>query len=147
MSFHAERGYYACDMAAIDTLGEARYVNLETFRKNGTGVQTPVWVARVGDELGIFTNADSYKVKRLRRNPKIRIAKCGVRGALKGPWHAGSARLVEDDADQQAILDALHRKYGWQMKLADWGARIAGTKKNWAFIAVTLGEGGVAPAG
>ncbi len=128
-------------MSAIDTLGETPYVNLETFRKNGTGVQTPVWVARTGNQLGIFTNGDSYKVKRLRRNPRIRIAKCGVRGTLKGPWHDGTARLVEDKAGQKAILDALHRKYGWQMKLADWGARIGRTKKNWAFIAVDVPEG------
>ncbi|MDH3845812.1 MAG: PPOX class F420-dependent oxidoreductase, partial [Myxococcales bacterium] len=89
-------------MSAIDTLGKTRYVNLETFRKNGTGVQTPVWVARTANELGIFTNGDSYKVKRLRRNPKIRIAKCGVRGGLKGPWHHGTARVVEDKAGQKA---------------------------------------------
>ena len=87
-------------MAAIDDLGKARYVNLETFRKNGTGVQTPVWVGRDGNELVIFTNGDSYKVKRLRRNPKIRIAPCNVRGGLKGPWHEGTARLVDDVADE-----------------------------------------------
>ncbi len=128
-------------MSAIDTLGKTRYVNLETFRKNGTGVRTPVWVARSGNELGIFTNGDSYKVKRLRRNPNIRIAECGVRGALKGPWHDGAARLVEDRLGKQAILDALQDKYGWQMTLADWGARIGRTKKNWAFIAVSLANG------
>ncbi len=128
-------------MSVIDTLGEARYVNLQTFRKNGTGVQTPVWIARAGDELGIFTNGDSYKVKRLRRNPKIRIAKCGVGGALKGPWHDGTARVVEDEAGQKAILDALYRKYGWQMTLADWGARIGRTKKDWVFVAVEISGG------
>jgi len=125
-------------MAAIDDLGKARYVNLETFRKNGTGVQTPVWVGRDGNELVIFTNGDSYKVKRLRRNSKIRIAACGVRGALKGPWHEGTARLVDDEADKQAGLRALRKKYGWQMMLADWGGRLRGSKKNWAFIAVRL---------
>lgn len=128
-------------MSAIDTLSEASYVSLETFRKDGTGVHTPVWIARTGNELGIFTNGDSYKVKRLRRNPKIRIAKCGATGALKGPWHDGTARVVEDKAGQEAILDALYRKYGWQMKLADWGARIARTKKNWVFVAVQVAEG------
>ncbi|MGB5812127.1 MAG: PPOX class F420-dependent oxidoreductase [Polyangiales bacterium] len=127
-------------MTAIGTLDDARYVNLETFRKNGTGVQTPVWAAPSGDELVIFTNGNSYKVKRLRRNPAARIAACGARGALKGPWHEGTARLVEDAAGQQAILAALRRKDGWQMVLADWGARLGRTKKNWAFIAVRLNE-------
>ena len=128
-------------MSAIDDLAKARYVNLETFRKNGTGVQTPVWVARDGDELVIFTNGDSYKVKRLRRDPKIRIAECGVRGALKGPWHEGTGQLVDDEASKQSGTRALHRKYGWQMTLADWGARLRGSKKNWAFIMIRLEAG------
>ena len=128
-------------MTAIDELSKARYVNLETYRKNGTGVQTPVWAGREGDELVIFTNGDSYKVKRLRRNSKVRIAACGARGALKGPWHEGTARLVEDEAGKRAVVAALRRKYGWQMTLADWGGRIRGSKKNWAFIAVRLGTG------
>ena len=63
--------------------------------------------ARDGDELFIFTNGDSYKVKRLRRNPRIRIAECGARGALKGPWHEGTGRIVEDEAGRQSVLQAL----------------------------------------
>jgi len=126
-------------MSAIEALGKAQYVNLETFRKNGTGVQTPVWVARDGDELVVFTNGDSYKVKRLRRNPNIRIAECNVRGVLKGPWHEGTGRLVDDESEKQSGTRALHRKYGWQMTLADWGARLRGSKKNWAFIVIRLG--------
>ncbi len=125
-------------MSAFESLSSARYVNLETFRKNGTGVQTPVWVAPDGDELVIFTNGDSYKVKRLRRNSAIRIAKCGVRGALKGPWHEGTARLVDDEATKQSALRALRKKYGWQMLLADWGGTISGSKKKWEVIAVRL---------
>jgi PPOX class probable F420-dependent enzyme len=127
-------------MSAFDALAKARYVNLETFRKNGTGVQTPVWAAPDGDEIVIFTNGDSYKVKRLRRNPAIRIAECNVRGGLKGPWHEGTARLVGDEAGKQSALRALRGKYGWQMVLADWGGRIRGSKKNWEVIAVKLGS-------
>ena len=115
-------------------------MNLETFRKNGTGVQTPVWVAPDGKELVIFTNGDSYKVKRLRRNPRVRIAECSVRGVLKGPWHDGIARLVEEESGKQSALVALREKYGWQMVLADWGGRLRGSKKNWAVIAVSLAE-------
>lgn len=127
-------------MTAFESLADAQYVNLETFRKNGTGVQTPVWAAPNGEELVIFTNGNSYKVKRLRRNTSVRIAKCGVRGALKGPWHDGTARLVEDPAEQKAIIGALKKKYGWQMMLAVWGGAIRGSKKNWAYIAVRLPE-------
>ncbi len=127
-------------MSAIDALGKARYVSLETFRKNGTGVQTPVWVARDEDRLVIFTNRDSYKVKRLRRNSKVRLAKCNVRGALKGPWHEGSGRIVEDEAEKQSVLRALHKKYGWQMTLSDWGARLRGSKKNWTFVSMQVDE-------
>ena len=94
-------------MTAFDSLAKARYVNLETFRKNGSGVQTPVWVAPDGKELVIFTNGDSYKVKRLRRNSSVRIAECGVRGSLKGPWHGGTGRLVEDEAGKASAVGGL----------------------------------------
>ena len=125
-------------MSAFDDLAKSRYVNLETYRKNGTGVQTPVWVAPEGAELVVFTNGDSYKVKRLRRNPELRIAACGVRGALKGPWHDAAARLVDDPGEKQSAIQAIRKKYGWQMTLADLGARLGGTKKNWAVIAIRL---------
>ena len=123
-------------MSAIDALGKARYVNLETFRKNGKGVRTPVWSARDGNDVVIFTEGDSYKVKRLRRNPEVRIAECGVRGGLKGPWHDGTGRVVANEAEKQSALRALRKKYGWQMTLVDWGARLKGSKENWVVVAV-----------
>ena len=123
-------------MSALETLSKARYINLETYRKNGTAVQTPVWTARVGEELVIFTNGNSYKVKRLRRNQNVRVAPCGVRGALKGPWHDGSGRIVTDFSQERAAYAALRKKYGWQMALADLGGRLGRTKKDWVILAV-----------
>lgn len=125
-------------MSALEDLAKSRYVNLETYRKDGTGVRTPVWVSRDGDHLVVFTNGDSYKVKRLRRNPKLRIAPCGVRGALKGPWHDATARLVDDPEEKKAAIRAIRDKYGWQMTLVDVGARLSGSKKNWAVLAMRL---------
>ncbi|MGD8317399.1 MAG: PPOX class F420-dependent oxidoreductase [Myxococcales bacterium] len=127
-------------MSAFEDLAKSRYVNLETYRKDGTGVQTPVWVSREGANLVVFTNGDSYKVKRLRRNPKLRIARCGVRGALKGPWHDATATLVDDPHEKQAAIQAIRDKYGWQMTLVDLGARLGGSKKNWAVIAIRLSD-------
>ena len=48
-------------MSAFDGLAKAQYVNLETFRKNGTGVKTPVWGAPDGTEIVIFTNGTRTK--------------------------------------------------------------------------------------
>lgn len=127
-------------MPAFQDLAKSRYVNLETYRKNGTAVQTPVWVAPDGANLVVFTNGDSYKVKRLRRNPTLRIAQCSVRGALKGPWHDATARLVEEPMEHESAIQAIRDKYGWQMTLVDVGARLGGTKKNWAIIAIRLSD-------
>jgi PPOX class probable F420-dependent enzyme len=125
-------------MSALEDLAKSRYVSLETYRKNGTAVQTPVWVARDGLDLVVFSNGDSYKVKRLRRNPKLRIAECSVRGALKGAWHEATGRVVEDEGKKQSAIAAIRSKYGWQMTLVDIGARLSGSKKNWAVIAIRL---------
>ncbi|KAA3662518.1 MAG: PPOX class F420-dependent oxidoreductase, partial [Chloroflexi bacterium] len=45
----------------LSTLGDAQYIALETFRKNGTGVITPVWVAGENGSLFVWTDADSWK--------------------------------------------------------------------------------------
>jgi hypothetical protein len=47
---------------------------------------------------------------------------------------------VEDEAEKQSVLRALHKKYGWQMTLSDWGARLRGSKKNWAFVSMQVDE-------
>lgn len=63
-----------------EELRRGRYVSLTTFRKNGTGVATPVWYAVEGAELYAWTRTDSWKVKRLRNDPRVEVAVCDVRG-------------------------------------------------------------------
>jgi uncharacterized protein len=87
-----------------------KYISLETFRKNGQGVKTPVWFVRHNDALYVYTEADSGKVKRLRNNPRVRVAICNMRGAVKGPWLDANASLV--DGDERVAADKLlDRKY------------------------------------
>lgn len=119
-------------------LDDERYINLETFKKDGNGVKTPVWTAPLDGKLVIFTAGDSFKVKRLRRNPKCRAAACDMRGNVRGPWYDGTGRIVEDAAEQQRIHAALRKKYGWQMALGDFLATIAGRKNKRAYLEVTL---------
>ena len=119
-------------------LDRERYISLETFKKDGNGVKTPVWVAPLDGKLGIFTAGDSYKVKRLRRNPKARAAACDMRGRVHGPFYEGTCRIVEDAEMQARIHAALRAKYGWQMALGDFFAALSGRKSKRAYLELTL---------
>jgi PPOX class probable F420-dependent enzyme len=77
-----------------------KYLNLETFRKSGAGVRTPVWFAAVPSTdapptLYVYTIATAGKAKRIRRNPAVRIAPCDSRGRVTGAWMDAEAMLVE----------------------------------------------------
>ena len=86
------------------------YISIETFKKNGQGVQTPVWFVLHANAFYIYTEAESWKVKRIRNNPRVRVAACNVRGSIKGPWLEATASLIE--GDERLAADALlDRKY------------------------------------
>jgi uncharacterized protein len=85
-------------------------MSLETFKKNGQGVKTPVWFVLHENAFYVYTEADSWKVKRLRNNPRVRVAACNIRGHIKGPWLDARASLV--DGDERLAADTLlDRKY------------------------------------
>ena len=62
------------------------YLNLETFRKSGAGVRTPVWFVQTGDTVYIRTAANSGKVKRIRNNHHVNIAPCKMNGDPLDEW-------------------------------------------------------------
>lgn len=119
-------------------LADERYINLETFKMDGNGVKTPVWAAPLDGKLVVFTSGDSFKVKRLRRNPRCRVAACDVRGRVHGPWHEGSCRLVEEPGLAQRMHRALRQKYGWQLSVVDLFAAVSGRKQKRAYLEITL---------
>lgn len=120
---------------ALDVLGQADYVLLTTFKKDGTPVSTPVWVVRHGDELRVWTAPDAGKVKRIRRTSNVQVAPCGMRGKPHGaPVDAVAAELSQSQADQ--VLDALVQKYGLLGWLARRGARRGDRPR--AAIGITL---------
>ena len=86
------------------------YISLETFKKNGQGVPTAVWFITHNGALYVYTDADSWKVKRIRNNSRVRVAVCNMRGTVKGPWVDGTASLVEGD-ERRTADELLDRKY------------------------------------
>ncbi|MFD7322574.1 PPOX class F420-dependent oxidoreductase [Streptomyces sp. NPDC059875] len=123
-----------------EELRRGRYVSLTTFRKNGTGVATPVWYAVEGGELYAWTRSDSWKVKRLRNDPRVVVSVCDLRGNVEADAVRleGVGRLLEGE-ELRRVRKLLARKYTWQFWLVDWPAMIARLgKRPHTGIAVTF---------
>jgi uncharacterized protein len=120
---------------AIAQFSQAKYLNLETFRKSGVGVRTPVWFAPDGPVFYVYTAPDAGKIKRIRNNPKVRVAPCTFRGEPRGAWIEARALLCscEEAARGQALL---RRKYGWMKIVGDFFSRLRGRKQ--AVIAIHM---------
>jgi PPOX class probable F420-dependent enzyme len=114
------------------------YISLETFKKDGNGVKTPVWSAPLDGKLVVMSAGDAFKVKRLRRDPHARVAACDVRGTVRGEWLEATGRILEDPADVERAHAALRKKYGWQMAIGDFFARIAGRINKRAWLEITV---------
>ena len=121
-------------------LEQERYISLETFRADGSGVKTPVWLAPLDGKLVIVTEGTSHKVKRLRKNSKVRVAACGARGQVTGPWFEGDAVVVADPELARRIEDTLSARYGFQYRVLNFFSTLAGRRKRRAFLQITVSE-------
>jgi PPOX class probable F420-dependent enzyme len=97
---------------------DQKYMNLESYRKNGTPVATPVWFAEDGGVFFIYSLADAGKVKRIRNNPRVRIVPCDVRGKPRGTWVDASAKIA-DAATAAKGHQLLNQKYGLLKRVGD----------------------------
>lgn len=127
---------------AASNLADETYVNLETFKRDGEGVKTPVWVAPLDGNMVIFTDGTSYKVKRVRRNPKARVAACDARGGHNGPWTDATCTVVTDPDREARAYEALHAKYGLQMRTVDFFSWLFGRYDRRVVLEVSLSGAG-----
>ena len=107
-------------MNALDAFQNQQYLNLETFRKSGVGVKTPVWFVQDAESLLVRTVADSGKVKRVRNNASVNIAPCKVDGAVVGEWVPAAAREVKEQEIARKVDRLLGKKYGLMKTMFSW---------------------------
>lgn len=98
-----------------------KYISLATFRKSGTPVYTPVWFAEDNGKLYVMTRSDSGKYKRIRNNPKVKIAPSTARGKIVGAEADATARILPAE-DWPRARQTLARKY-WLIKLPFWSSK------------------------
>jgi uncharacterized protein len=106
-----------------------KYLNLETFKKSGEGVKTPVWFAAeptakldsTDAKLYAYTIGTTGKMKRIRNNPRVNVAPCDMRGALKGEWVPARAEILTG-AEAEHGMQLLNKKYVPWKQLLDFFA-------------------------
>ncbi|MQY34237.1 hypothetical protein SRB17_22030 [Streptomyces sp. RB17] len=127
------------DDTRLDRLGSGKYLLVTSHRRNGTPVATPVWVVRDGDTLGVWTAADSFKVKRIRRRADVLVGPCDLRGNPTGDQVPATAEIT-DAATTARYRDLIARKYGIVGRLTLLGSRLRRGLDGTVGIRVTLAE-------
>jgi hypothetical protein len=115
-------------MTAFESYYQQQYLNLETFRKSGVGVKTPVWFVQEGETLFVRTVTNLGKVKRIRNNAQVNIAPCKADGALLGEWVPALARELKDEATDRKVNRLLDKKYGLVKKMFGLISALQGRK-------------------
>lgn len=91
-----------------------KYLSITSFRRDGTGVATPVWFVVESGRLLVITDADSGKVKRIHRNPFVTAAPCSARGRLRAdaiPAHAE----IQPPSEVERVKRLIARKYRFDL--------------------------------
>jgi len=94
-------------VADLQTRFPGRYLSLTSFKRDGTGVATPLWFVRDGSRLLALTDLHSAKVRRIRRDPRVLVAPCGPSGKLRGeavPAHVEVLTAIPDLERTQKLL-------------------------------------------
>ncbi len=118
----------------MDRFAGQSYINMETFRRTGAGVRTPVWFAAEEGMIYVRTLRQSGKVKRVSRDSRVRVVPSDARGEPLGEWADGGAHLVEDRETASHANRLFRRKYGLPKVGFDLVQRLRGGR--WATIAI-----------
>lgn len=132
-------------MHHFEAFANQEYLNLETFRKNGMGVKTPVWFVQDGSILYVYTIANSGKVKRIRNNGRVNVAPCKMDGVLLGEWQPADAREITDASISEKVDQLLSKKYGLMRKV--FGVASLLQHRQYTVLEITAGVSDGAPHG
>ncbi|MDM8526596.1 PPOX class F420-dependent oxidoreductase [Anaerolineales bacterium HSG24] len=121
---------------SLDLIGDPTYIALETFRKNGQGIVTPVWPVAENGKLYIITGGNSWKTKRMRNNPNVRVCVSDARGNAKGEWVEATASILDTPTEIDKQRQRLKTKYGWQYRLLTTFHKIMGRDTDYITVEI-----------
>ena len=103
-----------------------QYLSIESLRKNGQAVKTPVWFVQDGETLLVWTQAGSGKARRIRRDGKIRVAPCTGSGEPIGEWSQARAQTDESPEAIKHVTTLMKKKYGAMFSIFGFIGRMRG---------------------
>jgi uncharacterized protein len=130
----------------LEALFPGRFLSVTSFKRDGTGVATPLWFVSDGSRLYALTDLHSPKVRRVRRNSRVLVAPCRVDGKLRGDPIPGSAEVLTATPDlervQSLLLDRYRISYRVVMLAYRAGRRLRGDRPvaDGAALAITVDE-------
>lgn len=134
------RAAFGVDEAAavagrFDSLRDAKYTLLISFRRAGEAVPSPVWLGV--DDRGrayVHTSQDAGKVKRIRHTDRVLLTACTFRGQPKGAVLEGCARVLPEEEWSHAEA-TLAAAYGGGRKL--YQRALGGDDAYWTYVEIT----------
>jgi PPOX class probable F420-dependent enzyme len=130
--------------ADLDALFPGRYLSVTSFKRDGTGVATPLWFVSDGERLFALTDLHSAKVARIRHDPRVLVAPCRASGKLRGEPLRARAEVLTDSADLERVQTLLIGRYKISYRLMmlvyRLGRRLHGRSSvaDGAAVAITL---------
>jgi PPOX class probable F420-dependent enzyme len=110
-------------------VAKAEFVLLTTFTKDGRPKPTAIWAANDGDRLLVITGAKSWKVKRIRNNPRVTLAICDRGGHPKSEAIEATATIL-DKSQTGVVYDAIGNEYGLLGKAFNLFSKLRGGMNN-----------------
>ena len=100
---------------------------MTTFKRNGDAIASPMWIVADGAQLFVWTPADAAKVKRVRRDPRVRLTACGRTGKVKAgqPTFDATAEVITDPASVARAESLIKRKYGVEFRIVTFIETVA----------------------
>ena len=130
--------------ADLEALFPGRFLSVTSFKRDGTGVATPVWFVSDGRRLFALTDLQSAKVRRVRRNPRVLVAPCRADGKLRREPVPAHAEVLTSTVDlehvQKLLLERYRITYRLVMVAYRLGRRVRGRSSvaDGAALAITV---------
>ena len=130
----------------LEALFPGRYLSVTSFKRDGTGVATPLWFVSDGTRLFALTDLHSAKVRRMRRNPYVLVASCRADGKLRSEPLSAHVEVLtatpELERVQRLLIERYKISYRLVMLIYRLGRRLRGRRSlaDGAALAITLDQ-------